>query len=81
MRYTLWHLELTLLLHVDSIEFIAKELGYKNQQYLRSYILEAKLENIVVPTNDNDLTGEVVDFKLDATSTSIMLDNGFCFRC
>jgi len=64
---------------VDSIEFIAKELGYKNQQYLRSFLLEAKLENVVVPTNDNDLTGESVDFKLDATSTSIMLDNGFAF--
>ena len=64
---------------VDSIEFIAKELGYKNQQYLRSYLLEAKLENIVVPTNDNDLTGEVIDFKLDDTSTSIMLDNGYAY--
>ncbi len=64
---------------VDSIEFIAKELGYKNQQYLRSYLLEAKLENIVVPQNDNDLTDEVVDFKLDATSTSIMLDNGYAY--
>ena len=64
---------------VDSIEFIAKELGYKNQQYLRSYLLEAKLENIVVPQNDNDLTGEAVDFKLDATSTSIMLNNGYAY--
>ena len=64
---------------VDSIEFIAKELGYKNQQYLRSYLLEAKLENIVVPQNDNDLTGEVIDFKLDDTSTSIMLDNGYAY--
>jgi hypothetical protein len=64
---------------VDSLEFIAKELGYKNQQYLRSYLLEAKLENIVVPTNDNDLTDEVVDFKLDTTSTSIMLDNGYAY--
>jgi hypothetical protein len=64
---------------VDSIEFIAKELGYKNQQYLRSYLLEAKLENIVVPQNDNDLTDEVIDFKLDATSTSIMLDNGYAY--
>jgi hypothetical protein len=64
---------------VDSIEFIAKELGYKNQQYLRSYLLEAKLENIVVPQNDNDLTGEVIDFKLDDTSTSIMLDNGYSY--
>ena len=40
---------------VDSIEFIAKELGYKNQQYLRSYLLEAKLENIV----------ETVKYELD----------------
>jgi len=64
---------------VDSLEFIAKELGYKNQQYLRSYLLEAKLENIVVPQNNNDLTGEVIDFKLDATSTSIMLDNGYAY--
>ena len=64
---------------VDSIEFIAKELGYKNQQYLRSFLLEAKLENVVVPTNDNDLTGESLDFKLDATSTSIMLNNGFAY--
>jgi hypothetical protein len=64
---------------VDSLEFIAKELGYKNQQYLRTYLLEAKLENIVVPQNNNDLTDEVVDFKLDATSTSIMLDNGFSY--
>ena len=64
---------------VDSLEFIAKELGYKNQQYLRTYLLEAKLENIVVPQNDNDLTDEVLDFKLDATSTSIMLDNGYAY--
>ncbi len=64
---------------VDSIEFIAKELGYKNQQYLRSFLLEAKLENVVVPTNGNDLTGETIDFKLDDTSTSIMLDNGFAY--
>ena len=64
---------------VDSIEFIAKELGYKNQQYLRSYLLEAKLENVVVPQNNNDLTGEVIDFKLDATSTSIMLDSGHAY--
>ena len=64
---------------VDSLEFIAKELGYKNQQYLRTYLLEAKLENIVVPQNNNDLTDETVDFKLDATSTSIMLDNGYAY--
>lgn len=63
----------------DSIEFIAKELGYKNQQYLRSYLLEAKLESLVVSPNGSDLTDEVVDFKLDATSTSIMLDNGYSY--
>jgi hypothetical protein len=64
---------------VDSLEFIAKELGYKNQQYLRSYLLEAKLENLVVSPNGSDLTGDVVDFKLDDTSTSIMIDNGYAY--
>ena len=64
---------------VDSIEFIAKELGYKNQQYLRSYLLEAKLENLVISPNGHDLLDKVVDFKLDATSTSIMLDNGYAY--
>ena len=63
----------------NSIEFIAKELGYKNQQYTTSYLLEARLEATVVPSVDNDLTGEIVDFQLDATSTSIMLDNGHAY--
>ena len=63
----------------NSIEFIAKELGYKNQQYTTSYLLEARLEATVVPSVDNDLTGETVDFQLDATSTSIMLDNGHAY--
>ncbi len=73
---------MTMALHSDSnsaageVEIIAKELGYKNGQYNTKYLLEATLDADVAPSGPTDLTDTAVDFKLDATSTTIMLDNG-----
>ena len=64
--------------NVGENEFLVKELGYKNEQYLQSYLLEAQLEGTAIADDSyKDLTGLTSDFKLDDTSTTIMLDNGY----
>ena len=63
---------------VGEDEFLVKELGYKNGQYTQSYLLEAQLEGTAIADDSyKDLTGLTSDFKLDDTSTTIMLDNGY----
>ena len=65
---------------VGNNEFVVKNLGYKNEQYTQDYVLESTLESAVVADDSyKDLTGLTSDFKLDDTSTTIMLDNGYNF--
>ena len=65
---------------VDNNEFVVKELGYKNGLYVQTYLLESSLDtNTIDPNAYKDLTGQTVDFTLDDTSTSIMLDNGYAY--
>jgi len=51
--------------------------GFANAQECADYITTHA--NVIGFTNDSgtDLTNEVVDFKLDATNTSVLFDNGY----
>ena len=65
---------------VGDNEFVVKELGYKNGLYVQTYLLESSLDtNTIDPNAYKDLTGQTIDFTLDDTSTSIMLDNGYAY--
>ena len=62
-------------------EELVDQLGYTTAQVVEYINGQANLTGANGGDgNGTDATGESIDFKLDATSTSIMLDNGFSFR-
>jgi len=61
-------------------EELVSQLGYTVQQVVDYINGQSQLTGANGGDgNGTDVTGENIDFKLDATSTSIMLDNGFAY--
>ena len=61
-------------------EELASQLGYTDQQVVDYINGQSQLTGANGGDgNGTDVTGLDIDFKLDSTSTSIMLDNGFAY--
>ena len=70
LKYEFYQIDYTELVDADGNAFA-------NAQAAADYITEKA--NVTGVESDISLNGQVIDFKLDATSTSIMFNNGYSF--